>query len=285
MLVAIIESIIKDSASKRTQIGSGFWCDQTMEKVFFFHNGKAGGTSIKKVLDSLFPRQERCPLIEIDEIDHVNLKGKYKRFRGYAYYCGHYGYDVHEAVVDGHISVTNFRHPVDRLISTYNYFNYAVNLPAKPTRPDHFYHVRLARSISFEEYISCSDRRVEIYTRDFHFRQLTYSPWSLELRKSLDEAIAFIDRMPWYYVCEYPALSTTWFRKVFNIPINEMPRENQTPKVTDSQLSSANISESTRSVICERNRLDLELYEYAVKKLLMNREKMNLVTSETVESS
>src|SRR5258708_9644470 len=167
-----------------------------MEKVFFFHNGKAGGTSIKKVLDSLFPRQERCPLIEIDEIDHVNLKGKYKRFRGYAYYCGHYGYDVHEAVVDGHISVTNFRHPVDRLISTYNYFNYAVNLPAKPARPDHFYHVRLARSISFEEYLFCSDRRVENYTPGFHFCPPTHSPWALSVRKTLAETLALLCPLP-----------------------------------------------------------------------------------------
>ena len=255
-----------------------------MEKIFFFHNGKAGGTSIKKVLEDFFPRRQRCPQIEIDEIDHRNLKGDYKRFRGYALYSGHYGYDVYAAVANGHATLTNFRHPVDRLISCFNYFNYVVNLPQKVTQPDHFFHVRLARSISFEEFIFSSDPRVEIYTRNSHFRQLTHSVWSPEVRKSVDEAIAFIDQMPWYYVCEYPELSTTWFRMVFNIPVTEIPRENRTPRVSDSQVSAANISEKTRSLICEKNQLDLALYEYAVKKLLLNREKLNLLASTAVGS-
>jgi hypothetical protein len=256
-----------------------------MEKIFFFHNGKAGGTSIKKVLEDLVPQRQRCPRIENDEVDHRNLKGRYKRFRGYTLYSGHYGYDVYQAVANGHLPLTNFRHPVDRLVSGYNYFNYAVHLPEKLGRPDHFYAVRLARKVSFEEFMSSSDPRVEIYTRNGHYRQLTYSPWSPELRKSLNEACAFVDQMQWYYICEHPELSTIWFRKVFNIPVTEIPRENQTPKVSSSQLSPANISESTRSLILEKNQLDLALYQYAVKRLLSIEEKLNLVPAEAAASS
>jgi hypothetical protein len=256
-----------------------------MEKIFFFHNGKAGGTSIKKVLEDLVPRRDRCPQIENDEIDHRNLKGNYKRFRGYTLYSGHYGRDVYESVAEGHWPLTNFRHPVDRMVSGFNYFNYAVNLPKKFAWPDHFYHVRLARRISFEEFMSSPDPRVEIYTRNGHFRQLTYSTWSPELRKSLEDACAFVDQMPWYYVCEYPELSTIWFRKVFNIPISEIPRENQTPKANNSQLSPASLPESTRSLVLEKNQFDLALYQYAVKRLFSLQEKLNLVPSEAAASS
>lgn len=89
--------------------------------------------------------------------------------------------------------------------------------------------------------------------------------------------------MPWYYVCEHPELSTTWFREVFNIPVSEIPRENQTPKVSNLQLSPENLSKSTRSLILEKNQLDLALYEYAVKKLLLISEKLNAVPSATPE--
>jgi hypothetical protein len=256
-----------------------------MDKIFFFHNPKAGGTSIKTVLEGLFHRRERCPQIENDEIDHRNLKGKLKAYRGYSLYYGHYGYDVYEAVANGHLPLTNFRHPVDRLISTFNYFNYAVHLPAKVTRPDHFYHVRLARTISFDEFMSSSDPRVELYTRNGHFRQLTYSLWMPTLHKSLDEAIAFVDQMPWFYVCEHPELSTIWFRKVFNVPLTVIPRENQTPKVGDSQVSTANISERTRNLVLEKNQLDLALYEYAVNKLRHKLAKVDLVPSQASESN
>lgn len=256
-----------------------------MEKIFFFHNPKAGGTSIKTVLEALVPRRERCPQIENDEIDHRKLNGNYKSSRGYALYSGHYGYDVYQTVANGHLPLTNFRHPVDRLISTFNYFNYAVHLPLKLTLPDHFYHVRLARKISFDEFISSSDPRVEIYTRNGHFRQLTYSPWSPELRKSLDDAIAFIDQMPWYYVCEQPEVSTTWFRNVFKVRVDQIPRENQTPKISDSQVSAAQISESTRSLILEKNQLDLVLYNYAVNRLARMRDRLNLASPAAVRSS
>ncbi len=229
--------------------------------------------------------RKRCPRIENDETDHRNLKGNYKRFRGYALYSGHYGYDIYAAIANGHVALTNFRHPVDRLVSLFNYFKYVVQTPEKPTRPDHFYHVRLARSISFEEFVTSSDLHVQIYTRNAHFRQLTHSLWSLETHRSLDDAFALLDHMPWYYVCEHPELSTAWFRTVFGIQIPEIPRENRTPKVSTSQVDANNVSESTRSRILERNQLDVALYEYAVKRLLLIREKLNLVPSEAGGSS
>ena len=36
------------------------------EKIFFFHNPKAGGSSLRKVFEAHFPAERRCPIIEND---------------------------------------------------------------------------------------------------------------------------------------------------------------------------------------------------------------------------
>src|ERR1700730_11586263 len=99
------------------------------DKIFFFHNPKAGGTSLIRLLASRFPPEKHCPLIENTKVEHDGLSGDYGRFRGYDLYAGHYGRDIFSAVNDGHAWTTNFRHPVTRLISLYNFFRFIVNLP------------------------------------------------------------------------------------------------------------------------------------------------------------
>jgi hypothetical protein len=64
------------------------------DKIFFFHNPKAGGSSLRKVFEGYFPAERRCPIIENDKIGHERLRGEYASFRGYDYYAGHYGHDI-----------------------------------------------------------------------------------------------------------------------------------------------------------------------------------------------
>ena len=67
-------------------------------KIFFFHNPKAGRSSLRKVFESHFRTEKRCPIIENDKDEHERLRGEYAQFRGYDYYGGHYGRDIFEAV-------------------------------------------------------------------------------------------------------------------------------------------------------------------------------------------
>ena len=100
--------------------------------LFFFHNPKAGGSSIRRVLGSLFPPAAHCPLIENTERDHERRAGNYRGFRGHRYYAGHYGHDIFRVVEDRHDPVSNFRDPAARLLSLYNFYRIRVPLPRMP---------------------------------------------------------------------------------------------------------------------------------------------------------
>ena len=157
------------------------------QKIFFFHNPRAGGTSLIRILESRFPPEKRSPLIENTQVEHDGLSGDFARFRGYDLYAGHYGYDIFAAVNEGHACLTNFRHPATRLISLYNFFRCMVDLPDEELRKERFYAVRFAKSASFEGFVSCADSRVEVYVRNWHFRQLANSCWSLETNEPCDK--------------------------------------------------------------------------------------------------
>jgi hypothetical protein len=147
-----------------------------IDKIFFFHNLKAGGTSLRFIIESRFQAEKRCPLIELNKVDHDDLCGDYARFRGYDLYAGHYGQDIFAAVNDDHSGITNFRHPATRLISLYNFFRFKVNLSDEELRTERYYSVLLAKSVSFERFVSADDPRVDVYVRNSDFRQTARRP-------------------------------------------------------------------------------------------------------------
>jgi len=104
--------------------------------------------------------------------------------------------------------------------------------------------------------------------RNSHFRQLTNSCWSLETTNKADGVFRFIDRMPWYYVCEYPDLSLLWMRRVFNWDVNQMPRENVTGVGGGQATSLSTLDDRTDRIIRMKNKLDFAIYRYAVDRFL-----------------
>ena len=229
--------------------------------LFFFHNPKAGGTAVGHALEAMFAPELRCPLIENTERDHERRGGNYTPFRGYRYYGGHYGRDIFDVVADGHRAITNFREPEARLRSLYTYYRVAVKLPEDAQLRDDLYPVAFAQSHDFHAFVATPDPRIEIHTRNFHVRQLTLSPWLPGREGDLAQAIAFVDLMPWYYVCEVPELSQRRARRVFGDGFADILRENLTDGASEPP------SELTRRIIAEKNALDRSLYEFARKKL------------------
>lgn len=238
------------------------------DKIFFLHNPKAGGSALRRMLESHFPTAKRCPIIENSKVEHDSLSGDYARFRGYDLYMGHYGRDIFDAVNDGHACMTNFRHPAARLVSIYNYFRYVVSLPEDELRTDRFYAVRLAKSVSFEKFVCTDDPRVEVYVRNAHFRQLANTCWSLKIAKQFTDVSRFVDAMACYYVCEYPEMSVRWMRRVLNWDLDRLPRENVTGEHGGQAISFFTLDERTYRIICKKNDLDLAIYRYAVDRLL-----------------
>jgi hypothetical protein len=237
-------------------------------KIFFFHNAKAGGYSLRRVFESHFRSDKQCPIIENDKVGHERLRGEYRPFRGYDYYAGHYGHDIFHAVNDGHRCVTNFRHPIARVVSLYNFFRFKVKLSKEELRMERYRAVALAKSVSFEEFVSSCDPDIDVYIRDAHFRQLSHSCWALETTKEFDEVCRFVDAMPWYYVCEYPQMSIAWLRRAFAWNLGHLPRENVTQAQRDQAANLATLDDRIRKVIVAKNDLDLALYHYAVAQFV-----------------
>ena len=238
------------------------------DKLFLLHNPKAGGTALRRIVESHFAAEKRCPLIENNKVEHDGLSGDYVRFRGYDLYAGHYGRDIFSAVDDGHVCMTNFRHPVARLISLYNYFRYTVELSEAELQTDNFYAVRFAKSVSFETFVSTDDPRVDVYVRNCHFRQLSNSCWSLEITRQFEDVARFVDAMPCYYVCEYPDLSVRWMRRGLNWNLDRLPKENVTGEHGGQAISFFTLDDHTYSALCRKNDLDFAIYRYAVDRLL-----------------
>ena len=55
------------------------------KKIFFFHNPKARGASLRRVFENHFLPEKRCPIIENTKVEHEELGGDCTRFRGYDY--------------------------------------------------------------------------------------------------------------------------------------------------------------------------------------------------------
>jgi hypothetical protein len=220
------------------------------------------------VFEAHFPAERRCPIIENDKVGHERWRGEYAHFRGYDYYAGHYGRDIFEAVNDGHRCVTNFRDPIERLISLYNFFKFNVKLSEEELGTERFLAVAFAKSASFEEFVSSKDPNVDLYVRNAHFRQLANSCWVLDATKEFDGVCRFVDEMRWYYVCEYPAMSFACFRRAFDWDLPQIPRENVTRAESDKPANPATVDDRIQKLILAKNDLDFALYRYAVRRLV-----------------
>ncbi|MEO8779687.1 MAG: hypothetical protein ABI389_13570 [Rhodanobacter sp.] len=236
--------------------------------LFFFHNPKAGGTSVARALESMFVDVERCPLIENSQRDHDRRHGDYAAFRGYRYYGGHYGHDIFSVVTnDSHCAVTNFRDPAERLLSLYNYYRLDVTIPKDPSEVDNYYAVMFAQQVDFHRFVSTEDPRIEIHTRNHHTRQLTNSGWVSECALGLTYAVAMLKSMPWFYICERPELSMRWARQVFGHSFPVIPRENVTSREKNGRFAVTDIEPATRRIIYEKNVLDETLRARAVRRM------------------
>ncbi len=231
--------------------------------LFFFHTPKAAGTAVGRMLSARFPAAERCPLIENTERDHERRAGDYSAYRGFRYYGGHYGADIFSHVADGHLPITNFREPVERICSLYSYFRFVVKVPDDAVSQDDLYPVVFAQRHDFQSFVSTDDPRIEVHTRNHQVRQLCGSAWSPAGPASLPQALRMLDRMPWYYVCAYPALSQSWANAVLGENAGPISRENMT---RGGQAFGARGAE--RRCILQKNALDAELYRAAERRLL-----------------
>lgn len=238
--------------------------DKLLSGLFFFHNPKAGGTAVQQSLERFFSRDQRCPLIENSQRDHERRRGRYSEFGGYAFYGGHYGYDIFSAVAPSHHAITCFREPISRLLSLYRYFRYSVPVPPDVVERDNLYPVLAAKHMSFRDFVMSGDPRIEVHTRNHHVRQLTSSAWDLASIGDLAHAIGLLAGMPWFYVAEHASLCQDWASAVFAPHPVVIGRANVTQ--TAGEIMDP-VDADVRRCMHEKNELDYSLYNAAIVRL------------------
>jgi hypothetical protein len=236
-----------------------------VERLFFFHNPKAGGTSLVTALKGLFPVERCCPPIENDATEHTARGGCYDAFGGYDLYAGHYGRDVYREVGEGMAAATNFRWPIDRVVSLYRYFRHAVQITDVQARDPRWRAVTLAKQLSLSDFVTCDDPAVVMHTYDHHFRQLTGSGWSPVYEGDLASARALIDQMVWFYVCEHPYESQAWADMAFAGQLPGVRRLNVTGGKDSSEEA---LSAKAYRQLLSQNQNDIALYQFALGRLL-----------------
>lgn len=237
-------------------------------RIFFLHNPKAGGSSIRKLFQDQFSADAIAPVFSNAPNDHRDNEASIGQHRGFDFYAGHYGHDVFGLLGAGHHLITNFRDPLSRIISIYRYWRSnisAVDLDELERfgvmHPRDAGVVRYAHKLDFKDFIRSSDPDLMLYISNFHFRQLHRSPW---------EAYAIrpwhvwtvkrrISRMAWFYVAEMPMISRHLLGRVFpDLPSNEIPNENI------SQGHGIALSSSDIEHLIRLNRYDYEIYRHAL---------------------
>lgn len=239
-------------------------CD-VVERLFFFHNPKAGGTSLVQSLKGLFAAERQCPRIEDDATEHAGRAGRYDVFKDYDLYAGHYGRDIYRVVGEGMAAATNFRWPVDRVVSLYRYYRHAVEITQVQAQDPRWRAVALAKRLSLSDFVTCDDPAVVIHTYDHHFRQLTGSGWSPVYESDLASARALIDQMVWFYVCEHPYESLAWADMAFAGRLPGVSRLNVTG---GRDMAEEALSAKAYRQLLSQNQNDIALYQYALGRLL-----------------
>lgn len=230
-------------------------------KFFFLHNPKAGGASIRAALaeicdGSIAPTFWNAPN------DYRRTPQEDRTHIGYDFYAGHYGHDVYARVKDGHILVTNFRDPVRRIYSLYQYWRHTVSADSLGALdPLDAELVALAQREPFSRFIRSENPDLALYLRNFHFRQIYGCGWTgsrmgwpeLQLVKWR------IRQMPWFFIAESAEASCLLLRdlspRLANITI---PRHNQ------SRVAGEEIEPQDVEYLVNRNTLDYAIRSYAV---------------------
>jgi hypothetical protein len=233
--------------------------------IFFMHVPKSAGKSIHALLSQKIEARRICP-----QPPHGVWTWQPSEVRGYALYSGHFFYDFVDAVNPRGTKLTMLREPVDRVVSTYDFWRSyrwefinqalpAINGPA------------VAKACTFDAFLATDSAFVKTYIYNTAARQLLGSKfdalWPDEA--ALIQASRHVLRsFDWVGVTEaFEASMRTLCTLLGLRPPRQQPREGRTYEVgADPDREAVERSTPTakqRTRILEGNRVDLALYQEA----------------------
>jgi hypothetical protein len=121
----------------------------TDDTFFFMHIPKTAGTSLRALLEQRFNKNEICPISYVTEFQNTPDPTAY--LKQYRFIRGHLPYDyIRRLLGYDPITLTMLRHPVDRLVSNWAFFQELV-IPEGLVPPKY---MMRARTLSLEEFVA-----------------------------------------------------------------------------------------------------------------------------------
>jgi hypothetical protein len=225
----------------------------------FNHIPKCGGLSYRALLEEILGRERVEHIsINLEEEYHPNPDD----YRQYTMLMGHFGVRWNEIVGPGRRWLTALREPIDRVVSTYYYWRH--NAPVSTESP----WLYMAQTMSLDEFI-----------RSGHYTVLqgieNAQTWQLadDLRRryrtvperdALAAAKQNLDEFDFVGIYEEFGRSVKGLCDYLGVAgPSSIPRVN----VTAKRPAVSELSPATVAAIAELNMADMELYQYALRRL------------------
>jgi hypothetical protein len=224
-------------------------------KFIFDHIQKTGGTAFKIVLEQIFGVQNISPAVS----GRSELWAE-QRYSDYTVINGHFHSPI--PITGGRrerARITMLRDPIDRAVSEYYYYRNDV------ARVEWNKLAVLAKDHDLYGYVKLLEANRDaaisnLYARRFA-SQLSRQLWSE--KKILALAKAALDRYDFVGIQEQFVDSVDMFCCQFGLPpVTDTPRIN----TTSSREKLENLDRRTREQLVRMNRLDIELYNYALAR-------------------
>lgn len=228
----------------------------TPERKFIFdHVPKTGGSAFKTVLEQIFGIESVAPAVS----GRSELWAE-QRYADYAVITGHFHSPIPlNGARRERARVTILRDPIDRAISEYYYYRNDVQ------RVEWNKLAVLAKDHDLYGYIKILEANRDMAISNFYSRrfasQISRQLWSDS--KILGLAKTSLDRYDFVGIQEQFVDSVDLFCCRFGLPpVPDTPRVN----VTSSRARLQDVDRKTREQLIRMNRLDIELYDYALDK-------------------
>jgi hypothetical protein len=237
--------------------------------LVFYHIPKTGGTSIVAEITTWLPNQQTDLWSWYTPLGHMEEEIAAMAYLGVKrpiLFTGHYSYGFGQllnktglAHINDCFEFTLLRHPVDRIISGYFFFDVKANWDRCLNSPmtggrrlDHCLHFDNDDTRRFS-----GENALDTYQT----RQVIAAiPWSGVTKRHLKQAKENLEKLDVVFINEHMPENYLLLGCRLNIPSHLLP---PTPSFVNVNRRSQSVSLEVIANIIENNPLDLELYDYA----------------------